>query len=133
MGLLGLITQCISLALIWTGMAISNWICGSMLAGCTTGNYEVAHYILLAGTICITIGVGLEFITYFCFFLRILKFIKVITQFGGAFLMLIGLVSYYVYDSAEVSGFLTTMGSTAFLLAAVLGTIELFTPLGGGD
>ena len=132
MGMFGLVAQCVALALIWTGMALSYWICGNMLAGCTIARYEAVHYVLLAGTICVTIAVGLEFITYFLSFLRIVNFIKVATQFGGAILMLVGLIMYYVSDDREASGFLTTMGSAVFILAAVLGTLDLFS-LGGED
>lgn len=126
---IGIVTQAISIALIWAGICTPMWTCGDLFEECNKDKYQNVHYILFAGACCVTVAFALEFVIILLRALQFLQFIKMVIQFVGGVLMLSGLIIYYSVQSNQVSELLTTMGSTAFIFASVFGVAEIFIPI----
>ncbi|VDN98383.1 unnamed protein product [Rodentolepis nana] len=121
---IGLVTQCVSIILIWVGLCTSRWACGDLVRGCKSREYKNIHYILFAGAGCVSLAFLLDIFRCFCV-KKVLEIIRLIVQFAGGVLMLSGLIMYYSLQSNQLSGFLTTMGSTAFIFVSVFGIADL--------
>lgn len=124
---IGMVTQFVSIIIIWVGICTSWWGCGDLIKGCNSDGYKNIRYVLFAGAGCISIAFLLGILRFFIL-KPVIDYLRLVVQFAGGILMLSGLIVYYSLESDQISGFITTMGSSGFIFVSVFGIADMIIP-----
>lgn len=126
-----LISEAIAISLIWIGMCISDWTCGSMFNGCNEAPYNASRYLLLVGTIVLSVVLLMNIFSICMNTGGLVSMVRTVCQCIGAILTLAGLIIYFI-KAPGIAGFLVTMGASMFIFITILGLLEGVFGFSGG-